>query len=69
MPTDASTSTQETSLTSTTPTYQSIADTARMLDVSERTVRRRIADGTIKARRFGPRLIRVSVASVHEAMA
>ena len=37
----------------------SLQQLARELGVSVKTVRRRIADGTIRAYRIGPRLIRV----------
>jgi len=40
--------------------WADIPTVAVLLDMSERTVRRRIADGTIPARRFG-RLLRVDV--------
>ncbi|WP_314431870.1 helix-turn-helix domain-containing protein [Microbacterium lacticum] len=39
--------------------YVSIEQAAEALGVSARTVRRRISDGTLEARRVGPRLIRV----------
>lgn len=35
--------------------------------VSTKTIRRMIARGEIEARRFGPRLIRVSLASLEQA--
>ncbi len=37
----------------------SISQAARLVDVSPRTIRRRIADGSLTAYRFGPRVIRV----------
>lgn len=40
------------------PQFYSITEAADALGVSQWTIRRRIADGTIKARRFG-RLIRI----------
>lgn len=43
------------------PTVQQFAAIAQ---VSTKTVRRRIADGSIDARRFGPRLIRINPASL-----
>lgn len=44
--------------------WLSITSTAARFDVDETTVRRWIASGYVVARRFGPKLIRVSVASV-----
>lgn len=41
--------------------WLSIADAAAVLRISDKTVRRRIADGVLEARRIGPRLIRVRV--------
>lgn len=41
-----------------------IAEVASLWQTSTKTVRRRIADGTLKAVRIGPRLIRVDRASV-----
>ncbi|HLK73625.1 MAG TPA: excisionase family DNA-binding protein [Streptosporangiaceae bacterium] len=43
---------------------ESIASAAEALDVSERTIRRRIADGSLRAYRVGPRLIKVDRAEV-----
>lgn len=37
----------------------SMETVARMLDVSEKTVRRLVADGTLPAERIGRRLIRI----------
>lgn len=42
----------------------SISDAAAHLGVSTKTVRRRISDGTLKAVRIGPRLIRIDAASL-----
>lgn len=39
----------------------SIAEAANYVNVSTRTIRRRIADGSIGAYRFGPRVIRVDL--------
>lgn len=36
------------------------AQAAELVGVSTDTIRRRIADGTLPARRFGPRLIKIS---------
>ena len=44
--------------------WPTIAQTAELLQTSTKTVRRRIADGTIEARRFGPRLIRINPQSL-----
>ncbi|BBY82010.1 helix-turn-helix domain-containing protein [Mycolicibacterium pulveris] len=44
-----------------------ITQAAEMLAVDPRTIRRWIAQGRLKARRIGPKLIRVELASV-EAM-
>lgn len=46
------------------PAYATTAEVADRLQVSTRTIRRYIADGTLKAVRIGPRLVRVDVASV-----
>lgn len=46
--------------------WGSIEEAARYLGVSNRTIRRRITDGTIKAQKFGPRLIRVDMTSIDE---
>jgi excisionase family DNA binding protein len=43
------------------PTIQQAAET---LQTSTKTIRRRIADGTLDARRIGPRLIRVNPTSL-----
>ncbi|WP_315278952.1 helix-turn-helix domain-containing protein [Kocuria carniphila] len=45
----------------------SLAETAEMLDVSVKTLRRRIADGTIHGYRVG-RLIRVDLNEVRERL-
>ncbi|GAA3022457.1 hypothetical protein GCM10010528_00680 [Gordonia defluvii] len=39
----------------------SVADAAESYGVSERTIRRYIANGTLTAYRFGPRMIRVDL--------
>jgi excisionase family DNA binding protein len=44
--------------------YISIDQAADHLEVNPRTVRRRIADGTLTGYRFGPRLIRLDPAEV-----
>lgn len=45
------------------PTIQQAADA---LQVNTLTIRRRIADGTLEARRFGPRLVRINPVSLAE---
>jgi len=47
--------------------WGTMEEAARILEVSLKTVRRRIADGTIKASRFGPRLVRVDMRSLDDA--
>jgi excisionase family DNA binding protein len=42
----------------------SLADAARLLDCSPRTVRRRISEGTLRAYRVGPRLVKIDLADV-----
>lgn len=44
--------------------WLSIAEAADRLALSHWTIRRRIADGSLTARRFGPRLIRVLASDV-----
>ena len=44
--------------------WPTIVQTAELLQTSTKTVRRRIADGTLDARRIGPRLIRVNPESL-----
>lgn len=51
----------------TSATWGSLADAANYYGVSIKTIRRRITDGSIEAKRFGPRLIRVNLASLDEA--
>jgi len=46
----------------------SIHQAADYAGVSTKTLRRRIADGTIPAERLGPRLIRVRLADVDAAL-
>lgn len=45
--------------------WPTIAQAAEMYQTSTKTIRRRIADGTLEARRFGPRLIRINPASLN----
>lgn len=49
------------------PQLMSLAETAKMLDVSVKTLRRRIADGTIHGYRVG-RLIHVDLNEVRERL-
>ena len=44
--------------------WPSIQQAAIITGTSTKTVRRRIADGTLDARRFGPRLIRINPESL-----
>lgn len=44
-----------------------IADLTRLHNVSRSTIYRRIDDGTLKAYRFGPRIIRFDAAEVAAA--
>lgn len=41
-----------------------VVETAELLSVSPRTVRRLIASGALEARRIGPKLIRIDARSV-----
>mgnify|MGYP001176973600 CR=1 FL=1 len=50
------------------PRVISITDTAKLLGISTKTVRRCIADGRLKAVRIGPRLIRVDPESIQALM-
>ncbi len=45
----------------TRPSYLTLAEAADLMSVSVRTLRRRIADGTIPAYRCGRRVIRVRI--------
>jgi excisionase family DNA binding protein len=40
---------------------------AQILSVSVKTIRRRIADGSITAKRFGPRLLRVDLTQLEDS--
>jgi excisionase family DNA binding protein len=44
--------------------WPTIAQAAEQYQASTQTIRRRIADGTLAARRFGPRLIRIEPESL-----
>lgn len=48
-------------------TWGTLQDAALILGVSTKTIRRRIADGSIRAMKFGPRLIRVDMASIEQS--
>lgn len=50
--------------TGTAARLETIAAAADRLDVSPRTIRRRIADGSLNAYRFGPQLVRLDPAEV-----
>lgn len=45
----------------TVPTYVSLQQAARITAQSVKTIRRRVADGTIPAYRVGPRHIRIKL--------
>jgi excisionase family DNA binding protein len=47
--------------------FGTVEEAAEILRVSQRTVRRRISDGTLEAQRFGPRLIRINLDSIAAA--
>jgi excisionase family DNA binding protein len=51
-----------------TPRWASLAEAAAYLGVDVRTLRRRIADGSLPAYRFGPRQIRVDLNDVDAMM-
>jgi excisionase family DNA binding protein len=44
--------------------WPTVAQFAELTQTSPQTIRRRIADGTLEARRFGPRLIRINPKSL-----
>lgn len=46
----------------------SLADAAAYAGVTPKTIRRRIADGTVPAYRMGPRLLRVDLDDLDAAM-
>ena len=48
------------------PNFETVNQTAEILGVNPRTVRRMIARGEIQARRVGPRLIRVNLDSLND---
>ena len=49
------------------PEWGTIQQAADRYKVSAKTVRRLIARGEIEAKRFGPRLIRINLASLEQA--
>ncbi|MCU1414053.1 MAG: Helix-turn-helix protein [Microbacteriaceae bacterium] len=57
----------EPSISGGTADWIPIPRCAEELSVSSKTVRRMITRGEIEARRFGPRLIRVNLASLERA--
>lgn len=50
------------------PAWLSIAEAAEWVGVSPKTIRRRIADGTIKAHTLGRRIKRIRTSDLEEAM-
>lgn len=50
------------------PKYVALADAARYTSLCERTIRRRIADGTLTGYRIGPRAIRVDLNELDAAL-
>lgn len=58
-----------TTMTATTRrTYESITQAAERTGVSPRTLRRRIADGSLRAYRLGPRILRLDSTEVDQLM-
>jgi excisionase family DNA binding protein len=51
------------------PNLATLDDAAKAFSVSTRTIRRRIADGTVTGYRLGPRLIRVDMDELALALA
>ncbi len=47
--------------------WGTLDDAAEVLGVSTQTIRRRVADGSIRALRFGPRLLRVDMQSLEQS--
>lgn len=58
-----------TEVTADLPHMVTLAAAANTLGVSPRTVRRMIARGELKAYRYGPRLIRIDPADLHQGRA
>ena len=46
----------------------SLNHAAELADVSTKTIRRRIADGTLRGYRFGPRVIRVDLSELESLL-
>lgn len=44
--------------------YLSMQQAAEMLGVSKQTIKRRVKDGSIKAKKLSPRCIRISVTEI-----
>ena len=53
--------------TNNAPNWGSIQESADRFHVSAKTIRRMISRGEIEAQRFGPRIIRVNLASLDQA--
>lgn len=51
---------------SPTTQWLTVRQSAETYGLSQKTIRRRIADGTLLARRVGPRLIRINIASLEQ---
>jgi excisionase family DNA binding protein len=47
-----------------TPHWGTLTEAAKYWGCSEKTIRRRISDGTLDARRIGPRMLRVNITDV-----
>ncbi|MEH3155314.1 MAG: helix-turn-helix domain-containing protein [Gordonia paraffinivorans] len=54
-------------LTTDDPNYVTLDRAAELLLVDKRTIRRAIDNGTLRARKFGARAVRVETASIEEA--
>jgi excisionase family DNA binding protein len=54
--------------TSTAPVWLSIPEAAEWLGVSPRTIRRKIADGTIRAHTLGRRIKRIRLSDLEASM-
>lgn len=47
--------------------WGTVSEAALYMGVSTKTIRRRITDGTVEAKKFGPRLIRVNMSSLEKS--
>lgn len=47
--------------------WGTVSEAAVYMGVSTKTIRRRITDGTVEAKKFGPRLIRVNMSSLEKS--